>query len=67
MAASYGSAALLAWGLAEAQLISDWLAWTGAVWGLLWLAGLLIPRTRFAFEPPFWAHVFTLAVGIALI
>jgi hypothetical protein len=67
MLASYGSAVLLAWGLAESRVISDWLAWAGAAWGVVWLCGLLVPRTRFAFEPPFWAHTFTLAVGIALI
>lgn len=67
MAVSYGSAILLAWGLSEAQVISGWLAWGGAAWGALWLAGLAVPRTRFAFEPPFWAHLFTFAVGITLL
>lgn len=67
MLASYASAVPLAWGLAEVGLIPDWLAWSGAIWGIAWSAGYAIRRTRFAFEPPFWAHVFTLAVGIALL
>jgi hypothetical protein len=67
MLVSYGSAVPLAWGLVEANLIPGWLGWTGAMWGAVWMAGYAIPRIRFALEPPFWAHVFTFAVGIALL
>lgn len=67
MLVSYAAAIPLAWGLAAVDLIPDWLAWGGAIWGAAWLAGYAVPRTRFAFEPPFWAHVFTFAIGIALL
>ncbi|HSG78840.1 MAG TPA: hypothetical protein VLD62_04600 [Acidimicrobiia bacterium] len=67
MLVSYATAVPLAWGLRDADLIPGWLAWAGAAWGAAWLIGYAVPRTRFAFEPPFWAHVFTFAVGIALV
>jgi hypothetical protein len=67
MIVSYATALPLAWALQNAGLIPGWLGWAGGVWGLVWLIGLAVPRTRFAFEPPFWAHVFTFAVGIALL
>jgi hypothetical protein len=67
MLVSYASAVPLAWGMAEVGLIPTWLAWVGAVWGVAMVAGYTIPRIRFAFEPPFWAHLFTFAVGIALL
>jgi hypothetical protein len=67
MLASYASAVPLAWGLVAAELIPGWLGWAGAVWGVAWAAGYGYPRIRFVFEPPFWAHLFTFAVGIALL
>jgi hypothetical protein len=67
MLVAYGSAVPLAWGLAEAAVIPVWLAWAGAVWGVAWLVGYSVPRVRFVFEPPFWAHLFTFAIGIALL
>jgi hypothetical protein len=67
MVVSYAAAVPLAWGMFKAGLIPSWLAWAGAAWGAAWLVGFAIPRIRFAFEPPFWAHLFTFAVGIALL
>lgn len=67
MLVSYGSAVPLAWALATTELIPPWLGWAGALWGVMWTLGYVNPRSRFAFEPPFWAHVFALAVGIALL
>lgn len=67
MLVSYVSAVALAWGMAEAELIPNWLGWAGAIWGVVWAAGYTIRQIRFVFEPPFWAHVFTFAVGIALL
>lgn len=67
MLSAYASAIPLALGLGQVDLIPGWLATGGVVWGVLWSAGILRPRTRFAFEPPFWAHVFTFAVGVALV
>jgi hypothetical protein len=67
MLGSYAAALPLAWGLGKAGLIPPWLAWGGAGWGVAWAFGLAVPRTRFVFEPPFWAHVYTFAVGAALL
>lgn len=43
------------------------LAWAGSVWAALMTILFLIPRTRFVASPPFLAHMWTLAVGIALL
>ena len=67
MLVSYGSAIPLAWGMVEAGLIPGWLGWAGAVWGVVFTLGWTVPRSRFVFEPPFWAHVFTFSIGIALL
>jgi hypothetical protein len=67
MLVAYASAVALAWGLHGTDLVPDWLAWAGGVWGALWFAASFVPRIRFAFDPPFWAHLFTFAIGVALV
>jgi hypothetical protein len=67
MVAAYLSAVPLAWAVEAAGLVPTWLAWAGSVWGLGLAVLFLVPRTRFAAAPPFWAHVFTFAVGLALL
>lgn len=67
MVAAYLSAIPLAWAVEAAGLVPTWLAWAGSVWGLGLAALFLVPRTRFVAAPPFWAHVFTLAVGMSLL
>ena len=67
MMTAYVTAIPLGWSLAEAGLIPGWLGWAGAVWGLVLGAVLLVPAIRFVAQPPFWAHTFTGAVGLALL
>lgn len=67
MASAYLTAIPLGWSAAAAALIPEWLAWAGSVWGVGLLALFLLPRTRFVAAPPFWAHTFTFAVGVALL
>ena len=67
MFVSYLSAVPLAWALTARGLIPDWLGWAGAVWGMLFTLGFIYERFRFVFSPPIWAHLYTLAVGIALL
>lgn len=67
MMSAYLSAVPLGWSLARAGLIPGWLGWAGAIWGVALAAILLVPRARFAAQPPFWAHAFTFAIGIALL
>lgn len=67
MLSAYLTAVPLGWAAAGADLIPDWLAWAGSIWGGALAVLFLIPVTRFVAAPPFWAHTFTLAVGIALL
>ncbi|NIR40777.1 MAG: hypothetical protein GWN07_33425, partial [Actinobacteria bacterium] len=50
-----------------AGLVPGWLAWAGAVWGVALFLLFLVPRSRFVAAPPFWAHAFTFAAGLALL
>jgi hypothetical protein len=67
MLTAYASAVPLAWSAYGTGLISAPLAWAGSTWAVLMTILFLIPRTRFVASPPFWAHTWTLAVGIALL
>ena len=67
MVTAYVSAVPLAWAASDADLIAGWLAWAGTVWGLGLCALFLNPRTQFIAAPPFWAHVFTFAVGLSIL
>lgn len=67
MMSAYLAAVPLGWSLAQAGLIPDWLGWAGSLWGAVLGVTMMVPRLRFAAQPPFWAHVFTFAVGIALL
>ncbi len=67
MATAYLATIPLALGLADSGLVAGWLPTAGIVWaGILGLL-FVIPRTRFVAAPPFWAHVFTFAVGLSLL
>lgn len=67
MMTAYLAAVPLGWSLTRAGLIPGWLGWAGAIWGGVLAAIMLVPRIRFVAQPPFWAHVFTFAIGLALI
>jgi hypothetical protein len=67
MLTAYASAVPLAWSAYGTGLISAPLAWAGSIWGALMAILFQIPRTRFMASPPFWAHTWTLAVGVALL
>jgi hypothetical protein len=67
MLTAYVSAAPLAWSAYATGLIPAPLAWAGSVWAALMTTLYLIPRTRFMASPPFWAHTWTLVVGIAIL
>jgi hypothetical protein len=43
-----------------------WLGWGGVSFGVVSLAGFG-SRVAFAFHPPFWAHVWTAALGVVLL
>jgi hypothetical protein len=67
MLTAYASAVPLAWSAYGTGLISAPLAWAGSVWAALMTMLFLIPQTRFMASPPFWAHTWTLVVGIAIL
>lgn len=67
MLSAYLTAVPLGWSVADSGLMPEWLAWAGSIWGLGLAALLLIPKTRFMAAPPFWAHTYTFAVGVALL
>lgn len=67
MHVAYASAVPLGIGLGSVGQIPGWLGWAGVVFGSVWTAGLLHPRMRYGFEPPFWAHVYTFVVGVAVL
>lgn len=62
---AYLSAVPLGWSLGRAGLMPGWLGWAGAPWGAVLAATMLAPRLRFVAQPPFWAHTFTFAIGLA--
>ena len=53
------------------ELVSDacrtWLGWTGVGWGLAFAFGLVATRFAGPFNPPFWAHLYTGALGVSLL
>jgi hypothetical protein len=67
MVSAYVSAVPLGWSMYGSGLIPAWLAVAGTAWGLAMSSAFLFPPTRFVAAPPFWAHTFTLSVGIALL
>jgi hypothetical protein len=57
--------------LGIAVLVSDalplWLGWAGVAWGFAFASGLVATRFAGPFNPPFWAHLFTGALGVSLL
>jgi hypothetical protein len=46
----------------------DWLGWLGIAWGCTFAALFAVGgRVAYAVYPPFWAHTYPAAVGVALI
>jgi hypothetical protein len=67
MVSAYASAVPLGWSMYASALIPGWLAVAGTAWGVAMSSAFLSPATRFVAAPPFWAHTFTLSVGIAVL
>lgn len=67
MMSAYVTAIPLAVALVGADLIPSWLGWAGGIWGVTLAVAMLIPRVSFIASPPFWAHLFTFAIGLALL
>ncbi len=67
MCSAYGASSVLGAAVLTDGALPSWLGWTGIVWGPVFLVGFVTPRVAVAFRPPFWAHLYTGAVGVALL
>ena len=67
MMTAYIAAIPLAFVVAAEDLGPGWLGWAGGVWGAVFAAGFMVTRGAGLFSPPILAHLFTGAVGVALL
>ncbi len=67
MLSAYAASAVLGIAVLVSDILPTWLGWTGLGWGLVFAAGLVVTRFAGPFNPPFWAHLYTAAVGAVLL
>jgi hypothetical protein len=67
MLTAYVGSAVLGVAVLASTALPTWLGWTGVVWGLVFATGLVATRFAGPFNPPFWAHIYTGAVGVTLL
>lgn len=67
MVTAYVGSAVLGMALLASDALATWLGWAGLVWGLAFAAGFAATRFAGAFNPPFWAHLYTGTVGLVLL
>lgn len=67
MLTAYVASAVLGIAVLVSDALPTWLGWTGVGWGLVFAAGLVATRFAGPFNPPFWAHLYTGAVGVSLL
>lgn len=67
MLTAYVASAVLAIAVLVSDALPTWLGWAGVGWGLAFAAGLVATRFAGPFNPPFWAHLYTGAVGVSLL
>lgn len=67
MLTAYVGSAVLGFAVLASDVLPTWLGWAGVAWGLAFAAGFVATRFAGPFNPPFWAHVYTGAVGVVLL
>lgn len=67
MMTAYISAIPLAIVVVSQDLGPTWLGWGGGIWGAASATGFVVTRGAGFFSPPILAHLFTFAVGLALL
>ena len=67
MVSAYVASAVLGAAVLASDTLPTWLGWAGVAWGLTFAAGFVATRFAGPFNPPFWAHLYTGAVGLALL
>ena len=67
MLTAYVASAVLGLAVLASDVLPTWLGWTGVAWGLAFASGLLATRFAGPFNPPFWAHLYTGALGVSIL
>jgi hypothetical protein len=67
MASAYVTFAVLGAAVLLTGDLPPWLGWVGVGGGLGFLAGFVATRFAGPFNPPFWAHTYTAALGVTLL
>lgn len=67
MASAYAAFALLGGAVLVSGDLPSWFGWLGVAGGLGFLAGFVATRFAGPFNPPFWAHTYTGALGVLLL
>ncbi len=67
MASAYAAFAVVGWAVLLAGQLPAWSGWLGVLGGLGFLAGFAATRFAGPFNPPFWAHAYTGALGVILL
>ena len=67
MLTAYVGSAVVGTAILASNALPAWLGWAGVVWGLAFAAGFVATRFAGPFNPPFMAHLYTGAVGVALL
>lgn len=67
MLTAYVGSAVLGTAVLASDDLPAWLGWAGVLWGCAFAAGFVATRFAGPFNPPFWAHSYTGAVGLVLL
>ena len=67
MLTAYLASTVLGMSVLVSDALPTWFGWTGVGWGLAFSAGLVATRFSGPFNPPFWAHLYTGALGVSLL
>lgn len=67
MATAYAAFVLIGAAIVVSGGLPAWVGYVGIGWGLTFVGGLVWTRFAGAFNPPFWAHMYTALVGLVLL
>lgn len=67
MLTAYVGSAVLGTAVLASDTLPAWLGWAGILWGVAFAGGFVATQFAGPFNPPFWAHLYTGAVGLVLL
>jgi hypothetical protein len=67
MVSAYAAFAVVGASVLVAGELPSWVGWLGLGWGLAFGAGFVATRFAGVFNPPIWAHTYTLLLGVMLL